>query len=65
MTKSERDAGAPDRWKGGTVTPPEHNLKRGRGNASRREERLADPNAPHQEPSARERRRAKEREDRD
>jgi hypothetical protein len=60
MPKSKHE-GAIDQWQGGSVTPPEHNLKRSRGTESTREARLADPNAPHQEPSGRELRRAEER----
>jgi hypothetical protein len=62
MTKRARDEGAVDHWKGGTVTPRSHNLERGGGTESRSEERLAEPEAPHQEPSGRELRRAEERE---
>ncbi|HEX2141758.1 MAG TPA: hypothetical protein VHK28_05705 [Candidatus Limnocylindria bacterium] len=62
MTKRARDEGAVDHWKGGTVAPRSHNLERGRGAESRSEERLAEPGAPHQEPSGRELRRAEERE---
>jgi hypothetical protein len=60
MPKSKHE-GAIDQWQSGSVTPPEHNLKRSRGVESPREARLADPEAPHQEPSGRELRRAAER----
>jgi hypothetical protein len=49
-----------DQWQGGSVTPRDHNLKRGGGSPSRREERLAEP--PSEEPSGREQRRSRERE---
>jgi hypothetical protein len=45
----------------GTVTPREHNLRRGGGTKSAREAKLEDPNLPHQPKSAREVRRAAER----
>jgi hypothetical protein len=45
----------------GTVTPREHNLRRGGGTTSKREAKLEDPNGPHQPKSAREERRAAER----
>ncbi len=45
----------------GTVTPREHNLRRGGGTKSAREAKLEDPNLPHQPKSAREERRAAER----
>jgi hypothetical protein len=64
MAKRARDEGAVDHWKGGTVTPRSHNLERGGGHESTREERLADPDAPHGKPSGRELRRAREREER-
>jgi len=60
MPKSKHE-GAIDQWQGGSVTPPEHNLKRSRGTESTREARLADPNAPHKEPSGRELKRAAQR----
>jgi hypothetical protein len=60
MPKSKHE-GAIDQWQKGSVTPPEHNLKRSRGIESPREARLADPNAPHQKPSRRELKRAAER----
>ena len=60
MPKSKHE-GAIDQWQSGSVTPPEHNLKRGGGIESPREARLADPNAPHQEPSGRELKRDAER----
>jgi hypothetical protein len=56
---NERE-GQIDQWQGGSVTPRDHNLKRGGGNPSRREERLAEPRA--DEPSGREVRRKAERE---
>ncbi len=49
-----------DQWQGGSVTPREHNLKRGGGSPSRSEERLAEP--PADAPSGRELRRKEERE---
>jgi len=61
MPKSKHE-GAIDQWQSGSVTPPDHNLKRSRGIESPREARLADPNAPHKDPSARELRRKAERE---
>lgn len=48
----------------GTVTPPEHNLKRSGGSTSPRQAKLEDPNLPHQAKSAREERRATERAER-
>lgn len=45
----------------GTVTPPEHNLRRKEG-GSGKAEALVDPDRPHKPPSAREIRRAEERE---
>jgi hypothetical protein len=47
----------------GTVTPREHNLRRGGGTKSPREAKLEDPNLPHQPKSAREERRAADRAD--
>ena len=61
----DKHDGAIDQWQRGSVTPPEHNLRRKKGGASRTEARLADPRAPHQEPSGREQRRAEEREHKD
>jgi hypothetical protein len=55
---TKRD-GQIDQWQGGSVTPPEHNLKRSGGIESRREERLSEP--PPGEPPGREVRRSKER----
>ena len=55
---------AHDARREGTVTPREHNLARGEGVTTKREEKLEDPNGPHGEPSARERRRARERAER-
>ena len=55
---------AHDARREGTVTPREHNLARGEGTASKRQKKLEDPNGPHGEPSAREERRAREREER-
>ena len=46
----------------GTVSPREHNIKRSAGQKSPTEARLEDPNRPHGSPSAREERRARERE---
>jgi hypothetical protein len=46
----------------GTVTPRDHNLRRGGGTTSPREAKLEDPNLPHKPKSAREERRAAERE---
>jgi hypothetical protein len=60
VAKSKHE-GAIDQWQSGSVTPPEHNLKRSRGVESPREARLADANAPHQKPSGRELKRAEER----
>ena len=57
MPKSKHE-GAIDQWQSGSVTPPDHNLKRSRGIESPREARLADPNAAHQKPSGRELKRA-------
>lgn len=45
----------------GTVTPREHNLRRGGGTTTPREAKLEDPELPHQPKSAREERRAQER----
>lgn len=53
---------AHDARREGTVTPREHNLKRGEGPKNPSEARLEDPNRPHGEPSGREQRRARERE---
>jgi hypothetical protein len=50
-----------DQWQRGSVTPPEHNLRRSKGITSRREARLEDPLVSHQEPSGREMRRAEKR----
>jgi len=63
MDRAEKIGGsaAHDQRREGATTPPEHNLKRSAGNKSRREAKLEDPNLPHGEPSARERRRAEER----
>jgi hypothetical protein len=58
----DKHEGTIDQWQRGSVTPPEHNLRRKKGVTSRTEERLADPQAPHQDPSGREQRRAEERE---
>lgn len=62
MTHSRGVGGsaAHDLRREGTVTPPEHNLKRKQGPGAA-EEQLADPNRPHRSPSAREKRRAEER----
>jgi hypothetical protein len=62
MPGKSKHEGTIDQWQSGSVTPPEHNLKRSRGTESPREARLADPKAPHQEPSGRELRRKAERE---
>ena len=48
----------------GTVTPPDHNLRRGGGTTSPREAKLEDPNLPHKPKSSREERRAAERAER-
>jgi hypothetical protein len=63
MDRAEKIGGsaAHDQRREGATTPPEHNLKRSAGTKSPREAKLEDPNLPHGEPSARERRRAKER----
>ena len=63
MDRAEKIGGsaAHDQRREGATTPPEHNLKRSAGSKSRREAKLEDPNLPHGEPSARERRRAEER----
>jgi hypothetical protein len=45
----------------GTVTPREHNLRRGGGTTSPSQAKLEDPNRPHGPKSAREERRAAER----
>ena len=62
MTHSRGVGGsaAHDLRREGTVTPPEHNLRRS-DDGGTAEEKLADPNAPHRSPSAREQRRAEER----
>ena len=62
MTHSRGVGGsaAHDLRREGTVTPPEHNLKRKQGGGTA-EEQLADPNRPHKSPSGREMRRAEER----
>jgi hypothetical protein len=60
----DKHNGAIDQWQRGSVTPPEHNLRRTKGVTSRKEARLSDPKAAHQEPSGRELRRAEEREQR-
>jgi hypothetical protein len=62
MPGKSKHEGAIDQWQSGSVTPREHSLKRSRGTESPREARLADPEAPHQEPSGRELRRAAQRE---
>jgi hypothetical protein len=63
MDRAEKIGGsaAHDQRREGATTPPEHNLKRSAGSKSRSEERLEDPDRPHGEPSARERRRAEAR----
>jgi hypothetical protein len=55
---------AHDARREGAVTPREHNLSRSEGSTTKREAKLEDPNLPHGEPSAREERRAREREER-
>ena len=63
MTHSRGVGGsaAHDLRREGTVTPPEHNLRRKEGGG---DEALADPERPHKSPSAREERRAAERAER-
>jgi hypothetical protein len=63
MDRAEKIGGSAghDQRREGTTTPPEHNLKRSTGSKSRREAKLEDPNLPHGDQSARERRRADER----
>ena len=63
MDRAEKIGGsaAHDQRREGAVTPREHNLKRTGGTTSPAQERLADPDRPHGEPSGRERRRAMER----
>ena len=63
MTNAKGIGGSPahDVRREGTVTPPDHNLRRGAGPKNPSEARLEDPNRPHGEPSAREERRAAER----
>ena len=56
----DKHEGQIDQWQRGSVTPPEHNLRRSDGVISRREQRLQEPQPTKK--SAREKRRATERE---
>jgi hypothetical protein len=61
MLMSSKHEGTVDQWQRGSVTPPDHSLRRNRGVPSRSEKRVEDPAAAHQEPSGRELRRAADR----
>ncbi len=43
---ANKHEGTIDQWQRGSVTPPEHNLRRNKGVTSRREQRLQEPPPP-------------------